>query len=73
MATSEIEDQVRAQYEQYPYPLRSPDDDVIQVSRDLAPLESLRIIEHFGFGGRLPERPLRVAVQRLQLPCSLHC
>ncbi|MEO0603134.1 MAG: class I SAM-dependent methyltransferase [Myxococcota bacterium] len=62
MATSEIEDQVRAQYEQYPYPLRSPDEDAIQVARDLAPLESLRIIQHFGFGGQLPDRPLRILV-----------
>ena len=62
MASREIEQKVQAQYEQYPYPLRSHDDDAERVGQDLSPLESLRIMQHYGQGGRAPSRPLRILV-----------
>ncbi|MEN0060939.1 MAG: methyltransferase [Myxococcota bacterium] len=62
MAPRAIEDEVRAQYEQYPYPLRSPGDDAKWLADDLSPLEGLRFVSHFGFAGRLPDRPMRILV-----------
>ncbi len=60
--TSEIEARVRAQYEQYPYPLRSPEEDAALVCGETDPTASLRFMRHYGFGGHTPERPLRILV-----------
>jgi len=62
VASQTIEQRVQAQYEQYPYPLRSPEEDRRRVGRDVSPLESLRLLQHLGHGGRVPDRPLRILV-----------
>ncbi|MEO0602189.1 MAG: class I SAM-dependent methyltransferase [Myxococcota bacterium] len=59
---SDIEDRVRAQYEQFPYPRRTPEEDAKRSTGTLASLENLALVQHFGFGGRTPDRPLRVLV-----------
>jgi SAM-dependent methyltransferase len=57
-----MQDRVRDQYEQYPYPKRSLEEDVALL-KSFSPLESLAVVSHNGFGGRLDRRrPLRILV-----------
>ncbi len=62
MSSSDVEGRVRAQYEQFPYPLRTPEEDARRVRTKQSPLESVRFVRHFGFGGRPIDRPLRILV-----------
>ena len=55
-------DEVRAQYEQFPYPLRRPDAPAHAADR-FGLLDNLRVANHFGFGGRRDfSKPLRILV-----------
>lgn len=58
----EIESQVRAQYERYPYPAREPAEDARLITDVRSPLASFPHLRDLGFGGRLPDRPLRILV-----------
>ncbi len=57
-----MQDQVRSQYEQYPYPQRNAREDEAMLG-SLSPLESIPVLSHHGYGGGLdPRRPLRILV-----------
>ncbi len=57
-----MDDRVQMQYESYPYPLRSPNDDLSQ-SHTISTLENLRAVNHYCFRGQHDwTRPFRILV-----------
>lgn len=62
LAGVRVSNEVRRQYEAYPYPLRAPEDDAAFLD-SLSPLENLRLLSAVVHGGRLDlSRPLSILV-----------
>jgi len=54
---------VKQQYEAYPYPDRSEEEDRERIARQISPLENLQIIDHYLFrGGELRPNPMRILI-----------
>jgi len=54
---------VKQQYEAYPYPDRSEEEDRLLISRQISPLENLQLIDHYLFrGGERRPDPMRILI-----------